>query len=133
MLLLVLLVQRNRRTTVSGSAPLPALAFGASLQTVRDATAQPVPSVVSSCIRVLRQVGMDVEGIFRVPGSQSQVDELKTGFERGVNPLSEGLPPHIMPEAVAGESLEIVSQAASVNRRTLWAGCWHMANPEWDG
>lgn len=96
-------MQRTRRATGSQSTLIPHLKFGASLDAVQAATGKPVPTVVTSCIQTIRAVGLDVEGIFRVPGSQSQVDELKQGFERALNPLGEGLPPHIQPEAVAGE------------------------------
>ncbi|XP_075691575.1 rho GTPase-activating protein 4 isoform X2 [Rhinoderma darwinii] len=46
-----------------------------------------IPRVVSSCIRFINLHGLQHEGIFRVPGSQAQVNEIRSAFERGEDPL----------------------------------------------
>ncbi|KAM3911917.1 rho GTPase-activating protein 4 isoform 2-T2 [Leptodactylus fuscus] len=46
-----------------------------------------IPRVVSSCIRFINLHGLQHEGIFRVPGSQVQVNEIRSAFERGEDPL----------------------------------------------
>eukprot|EP00049_Salpingoeca_infusionum_P000429 m.39909 g.39909 ORF g.39909 m.39909 type:complete len:1225 (-) comp10365_c0_seq4:3299-6973(-) len=86
----------------SRQAPPEVYAFGCSLEVFAEATGQDVPPLVSSCVRVLRHNALDEEGLFRVPGSSTQIDELKSAFESGNDPLKDGLPPHIHPEAVAG-------------------------------
>jgi len=39
--------------------------------------------VIKSCIRVLNLYGMHHQGIFRIPGSQVEINDLKTAFEKG--------------------------------------------------
>lgn len=42
-----------------------------------------VPAVVTECISEIEARGLTSEGIYRVPGSQDQVEALKLAFERG--------------------------------------------------
>uniref|UniRef100_A0A8C7YHE6 Rho GTPase activating protein 4 n=1 Tax=Oryzias sinensis TaxID=183150 RepID=A0A8C7YHE6_9TELE len=51
---------------------------------------QQIPVVVESCIRFINLHGLHHEGIFRVPGSQREVNLIRDAFERGEDPLSEG-------------------------------------------
>ncbi|XP_028265950.1 SLIT-ROBO Rho GTPase-activating protein 3-like [Parambassis ranga] len=54
-----------------------------------QASGQQIPFVVQSCIRFINLNGLHHEGIFRVPGSQVEVNNLKDAFERGEDPLAE--------------------------------------------
>uniref|UniRef100_A0A8C5QSQ7 Rho GTPase activating protein 4 n=1 Tax=Leptobrachium leishanense TaxID=445787 RepID=A0A8C5QSQ7_9ANUR len=60
-----------------------------------------IPRVVSSCIRFINLHGLQHEGIFRVPGSQVQVNEIRSAFERGEDPLDDGYTGHDV-DSVAG-------------------------------
>jgi len=50
----------------------------------QQATSQEIPTVIKSCIRVLNLYGMHHQGIFRIPGSQVEINDLKNSFEKGV-------------------------------------------------
>ncbi|XP_061830058.1 SLIT-ROBO Rho GTPase-activating protein 3-like isoform X3 [Nerophis lumbriciformis] len=54
-----------------------------------QSTGQQIPVVVESCIRFINLHGLHHEGIFRVPGSQREVNLIKDAFERGEDPLSD--------------------------------------------
>ncbi|XP_053328345.1 rho GTPase-activating protein 4 isoform X1 [Spea bombifrons] len=48
-----------------------------------QSSGESIPRVVSSCIRFINLHGLQHEGIFRVPGSQAQVNEIRSAFEKG--------------------------------------------------
>ncbi|XP_064154858.1 SLIT-ROBO Rho GTPase-activating protein 3 isoform X2 [Anguilla rostrata] len=50
---------------------------------------QAIPLVVESCIRYINLYGLQQQGIFRVPGSQVEVNDIKNSFERGEDPLTD--------------------------------------------
>lgn len=54
-----------------------------------QSTGQQIPVVVESCIRFINLHGLHHEGIFRVPGSQREVNHIRDAFERGEDPLSD--------------------------------------------
>ncbi|XP_061536754.1 SLIT-ROBO Rho GTPase-activating protein 3-like isoform X5 [Phycodurus eques] len=54
-----------------------------------QSSGQQIPVVVESCIRFINLHGLHHEGIFRVPGSQREVNLIKDAFERGEDPLSD--------------------------------------------
>uniref|UniRef100_A0A1A7Z415 Rho GTPase activating protein 4 n=1 Tax=Iconisemion striatum TaxID=60296 RepID=A0A1A7Z415_9TELE len=54
-----------------------------------QSSGQQIPVVVESCIRFINLHGLHHEGIFRVPGSQREVNLLRDAFERGEDPLSD--------------------------------------------
>ncbi|XP_062247162.1 SLIT-ROBO Rho GTPase-activating protein 3 isoform X3 [Platichthys flesus] len=54
-----------------------------------QSSGQQIPVVVESCIRFINLHGLHHEGIFRVPGSQREVNLLRDSFERGEDPLSD--------------------------------------------
>lgn len=62
---------------------------------------QAIPLVVESCIRFISRHGMQHEGIFRVSGSQVEVNDIKNAFERGEDPLAGDQNDHDM-DSVAG-------------------------------
>ncbi|XP_048860228.1 SLIT-ROBO Rho GTPase-activating protein 2 isoform X2 [Brienomyrus brachyistius] len=49
---------------------------------------QVIPLMVESCIRFISRHGLQHEGIFRVNGSQVEVNDIKNAFERGEDPLA---------------------------------------------
>ncbi|XP_075898938.1 SLIT-ROBO Rho GTPase-activating protein 1 isoform X2 [Nelusetta ayraudi] len=50
---------------------------------------QIIPRVVESCIRYINLYGLQHQGIFRVSGSQLEVNDIKNSFERGNDPLTD--------------------------------------------
>uniref|UniRef100_A0A8C9YI27 SLIT-ROBO Rho GTPase activating protein 1 n=1 Tax=Sander lucioperca TaxID=283035 RepID=A0A8C9YI27_SANLU len=50
---------------------------------------QAIPRVVESCIRCINLYGLQHQGIFRVSGSQLEVNDIKNSFERGNDPLAD--------------------------------------------
>ncbi|XP_072512569.1 SLIT-ROBO Rho GTPase-activating protein 3 isoform X3 [Salminus brasiliensis] len=54
-----------------------------------QSSGQQIPLVVESCIRFINLHGLHHEGIFRVPGSQSEVNHIRDAFERGEDPLTD--------------------------------------------
>nr|XP_047926791.1 SLIT-ROBO Rho GTPase-activating protein 2 isoform X5 [Anser cygnoides] len=78
------------------------LASGRRSSTIRkqDST-QAIPLVVESCIRFISRHGLQHEGIFRVSGSQVEVNDIKNAFERGEDPLAGDQNDHDM-DSIAG-------------------------------
>ncbi|KAF4078675.1 hypothetical protein AMELA_G00201500 [Ameiurus melas] len=64
-------------------------AFSQDLLTYIQASGEPIPLVVESCIRFINLHGLHHEGIFRVSGSQLEVNRLRDLFEKGDDPLAE--------------------------------------------
>nr|XP_057943556.1 SLIT-ROBO Rho GTPase-activating protein 1 isoform X2 [Doryrhamphus excisus] len=50
---------------------------------------QAIPRVVESCVRYINLYGLQHQGIFRVSGSQLEVNDIKNSFERGNDPLTD--------------------------------------------
>ncbi|MEQ2279979.1 hypothetical protein AMECASPLE_014844, partial [Ameca splendens] len=63
--------------------------FSGDMLSFIKASGQQIPNIVESCIRFINLYGLHHEGIFRVPGSQMEVNGLRDAFERGEDPLSE--------------------------------------------
>ncbi|GLD46040.1 SLIT-ROBO Rho GTPase-activating protein 3-like protein [Lates japonicus] len=63
--------------------------FSGDMLAFIQASGQQIPVVVESCIRYINLNGLHHEGIFRVPGSQMEVNNLRDAFERGEDPLAE--------------------------------------------
>uniref|UniRef100_A0AAY4BZU2 SLIT-ROBO Rho GTPase activating protein 1b n=1 Tax=Denticeps clupeoides TaxID=299321 RepID=A0AAY4BZU2_9TELE len=53
-------------------------------------TGKIIPLIVESCIRYINLHGLQHQGIFRVSGSQVEVNDIKNSFERGNDPLVDG-------------------------------------------
>uniref|UniRef100_A0A9J8DKG0 Rho GTPase activating protein 4a n=1 Tax=Cyprinus carpio carpio TaxID=630221 RepID=A0A9J8DKG0_CYPCA len=64
--------------------------FNGDLLSYIQASGQLIPAVVESCIRFINLNGLHHEGLFRVPGSQTEVNQLKDAFEKGDDPLADG-------------------------------------------
>ncbi|XP_051906988.1 SLIT-ROBO Rho GTPase-activating protein 3 isoform X3 [Hippocampus zosterae] len=63
--------------------------FSTDILSYIQSSGQQIPVVVESCIRFINLHGLHHEGIFRVPGSQREVNLIKDAFERGEDPLSD--------------------------------------------
>lgn len=78
------------------------LAFGGTLVDCAAGSGLPVPLLVSSCIKALSEdKAIREEGLFRVPGGNAEITDLKNAFERGDDPLVGGAAGHD-PNAIAG-------------------------------
>ncbi|XP_036386194.1 SLIT-ROBO Rho GTPase-activating protein 2 isoform X1 [Megalops cyprinoides] len=78
------------------------LASGRRSSTVRKQdSSQVIPLMVESCIRFISRHGLHHEGIFRVSGSQVEVNDIKNAFERGEDPLAGDQNDHDM-DSIAG-------------------------------
>uniref|UniRef100_A0A8C1WY73 SLIT-ROBO Rho GTPase-activating protein 2 n=1 Tax=Cyprinus carpio TaxID=7962 RepID=A0A8C1WY73_CYPCA len=64
-------------------------------------SSQIIPLMVESCIRFISRHGLHHEGIFRVSGSQVEVNDIKNAFERGEDPLAGDQNDHDM-DSIAG-------------------------------
>ncbi|KAK5941570.1 Rho-type gtpase-activating protein [Knufia obscura] len=62
----------------NGNIPL----FGTDLETRAEFEKSSIPGIVKRCIAEVEARGMDVEGIYRKSGGNSQVQQVKEGFER---------------------------------------------------
>ncbi|PIO29624.1 hypothetical protein AB205_0108180, partial [Aquarana catesbeiana] len=63
--------------------------FNGNMELFIKDSGQAIPLVVESCIRYINLYGLQQQGIFRVPGSQVEVNDIKNSFERGEDPLVE--------------------------------------------
>uniref|UniRef100_A0A3Q2D5A6 SLIT-ROBO Rho GTPase-activating protein 1 n=1 Tax=Cyprinodon variegatus TaxID=28743 RepID=A0A3Q2D5A6_CYPVA len=61
--------------------------FNGNLESFIKDSGQAIPRVVESCIRYINLYGLQHQGIFRVSGSQLEVNDIKNSFERGNDPL----------------------------------------------
>uniref|UniRef100_A0A4W5QUZ9 SLIT-ROBO Rho GTPase activating protein 3 n=1 Tax=Hucho hucho TaxID=62062 RepID=A0A4W5QUZ9_9TELE len=92
-----------KQTLGEGKAPRvshPCFALTIAMICSQD-SGQPIPLVVESCIRHINLYGLQQQGIFRVPGSQVEVNDIKNSFERGEDPLIEDQNEHDI-NSVAG-------------------------------
>ncbi|KAM9754928.1 SLIT-ROBO Rho GTPase-activating protein 1 isoform 1-T1 [Menidia menidia] len=63
--------------------------FNGNLESFIKDSGQVIPRVVESCIRYINLYGLQHQGIFRVSGSQLEVNDIKNSFERGNDPLTD--------------------------------------------
>ncbi|XP_029465459.1 rho GTPase-activating protein 4 [Rhinatrema bivittatum] len=75
--------------------------FNGDLEKFIQSSGQRIPLVMESCIRFINLHGLQHEGIFRVSGSQIQVNEIRDTFEMGEDPLLNGFSEHDV-DSVAG-------------------------------
>ncbi|OAA67725.1 Rho GTPase activator Rga [Akanthomyces lecanii RCEF 1005] len=64
------------------SAEPPTTLFGSELTERAEHERRQIPSVVTRCIEEVELRGMDQEGIYRKTGGNSQVNQIKEGFEK---------------------------------------------------
>ncbi|XP_031178980.1 SLIT-ROBO Rho GTPase-activating protein 2 isoform X2 [Sander lucioperca] len=67
----------------------------------KQESGEAIPLMVKSCIRFISRHGLQHEGIFRVSGSQVEVNDIKNAFERGEDPLAGDQNDHDM-DSIAG-------------------------------
>ncbi|NXM57667.1 SRGP2 protein, partial [Illadopsis cleaveri] len=92
-----------QKTLGERAGPAPSWAVsGAELDSPQLVdSSQAIPLVVESCIRFISRHGLQHEGIFRVSGSQVEVNDIKNAFERGEDPLAGDQNDHDM-DSIAG-------------------------------
>ena len=61
--------------------------FGGKLTEYINATKQEIPQIITSCIKAINRLGLHNQGIFRIPGSQLEINQFKEAFEKGEDPL----------------------------------------------
>ncbi|KAF2366812.1 SH3 domain [Trinorchestia longiramus] len=77
--------RRIGRTRLMGQPKL----FGGSLEEYLEATHQDIPLILRSCIRVINLYGLHHQGIFRVSGSQLEINNFRESFEKMEDPLAD--------------------------------------------
>ncbi|XP_072512533.1 rho GTPase-activating protein 4a isoform X2 [Salminus brasiliensis] len=79
-------VRQKKNQTASQISQKP---FSGDMLSYIQASGHPIPLVVESCIRFINLNGLHHEGIFRVPGSQLEINQLRDAFENGDDPLAD--------------------------------------------
>uniref|UniRef100_A0A8C5EE69 SLIT-ROBO Rho GTPase-activating protein 1 n=1 Tax=Gouania willdenowi TaxID=441366 RepID=A0A8C5EE69_GOUWI len=96
---------RNLITKLEAKHDLIEKTLGESQKTdcclARLESSEAIPLMVKSCIRFISCHGLQHEGIFRVSGSQVEVNDIKNAFERGEDPLAGDQNDHDM-DSIAG-------------------------------
>jgi hypothetical protein len=66
--------------------PQPAInpVFGITLEDLFHRDGSPVPMVVYQCIQAVDLFGLEVEGIYRIPGTSSHIQQMKALFDSGM-------------------------------------------------
>ena len=77
--------KRIGRTLIGGAPKL----FGGSLEEYLDTSHQDIPQIIKSCVRIINLYGLHHQGIFRVSGSQAEINNFRESFERGEDPLAD--------------------------------------------
>uniref|UniRef100_A0A3Q3XMB0 SLIT-ROBO Rho GTPase-activating protein 1 n=1 Tax=Mola mola TaxID=94237 RepID=A0A3Q3XMB0_MOLML len=78
-----------KRTIGEGTVLTNLLRGRRNSHTRHQDSGQAIPRVVESCIRYINLYGLQHQGIFRVSGSQLEVNDIKNSFERGNDPLTD--------------------------------------------
>jgi Rho GTPase-activating protein RGD1 len=75
----------NTAAPSSFPADLPPLrpVFGVSLRTLFERDGLAVPMIVYQCIQAVDLYGLEVEGIYRVSGTNSHVQKIRAMFDNG--------------------------------------------------
>ncbi|KAI2465087.1 RhoGAP-domain-containing protein [Annulohypoxylon bovei var. microspora] len=72
-------------TTTPAVAELPSVLFGSDLSERADFERRQIPCVVTRCIEEVELRGMDMEGIYRKTGGNSQTKAIQEGFDKNEN------------------------------------------------
>nr|XP_054749801.1 SLIT-ROBO Rho GTPase-activating protein 1-like [Lytechinus pictus] len=75
----------GRLTERPGSVYMPL--FGADLQKYLESGQYEIPPIVLSCIDFISVYGLNHHGIFRLPGSHLEINDMKEKFEKGQDPI----------------------------------------------
>eukprot|EP00096_Caligus_rogercresseyi_P000876 TRINITY_DN1143_c0_g1_i7.p1 TRINITY_DN1143_c0_g1~~TRINITY_DN1143_c0_g1_i7.p1 ORF type:complete len:1149 (+),score=380.76 TRINITY_DN1143_c0_g1_i7:406-3852(+) len=79
---------RRRRIGKTPRQGQPKL-FGGSLEEFLEESNEDIPLIIRSCVRVINIYGLHHHGIFRVSGSQVEINNFRDAFERGDDPLAD--------------------------------------------
>uniref|UniRef100_A0A8C2PP71 Rho GTPase activating protein 4b n=1 Tax=Cyprinus carpio TaxID=7962 RepID=A0A8C2PP71_CYPCA len=82
-------LQAKHDLVKEGHRTMCIIVFPISLHSFYQSSGQQIPLVVESCIRFINLHGLHHEGIFRVPGSQTEVNHIRDAFETGEDPLTD--------------------------------------------
>jgi len=77
--------RRIGRTLIGGQPKL----FGGSLEEYLESSHQDIPQIIKSCVRIINLYGLHHQGIFRVSGSQVEINNFREAFEKGDDPLAD--------------------------------------------
>jgi len=77
--------RRIGRTLIGGQPKL----FGGSLEEYLESSHQDIPQIIKSCVRIINLYGLHHQGIFRVSGSQVEINNFRETFEKGEDPLAD--------------------------------------------
>lgn len=58
--------------------------FGVSLDRLLERDGSAVPIIVYQCIQAVDLYGLEVEGIYRIPGQKPHIERLKSTFDHGM-------------------------------------------------
>ena len=86
--------QQTSGVLYNSSQPPVNPVFGVTLEDLFRRDGSPVPMVVYQCIQAVDLYGLEVEGIYRIPGTSSHIQQMKALFDSGmlfVQCLSERL------------------------------------------
>lgn len=76
--------QQTSGVMYSHSQPPVNPVFGITLEDLFHRDGSPVPMVVYQCIQAVDLFGLEVEGIYRIPGTSSHIQQLKALFDSGM-------------------------------------------------
>jgi hypothetical protein len=77
--------QQSSGVLYNNSSSQPPLnpVFGLTLEDLFRRDGSPVPMVVYQCIQAVDLFGLEVEGIYRIPGTSSHIQQMKALFDSG--------------------------------------------------
>jgi hypothetical protein len=67
----------------TGSNTNPNPVFGIDLNTLMTRDQQEVPWILRKCAEAVEMYGLNVVGIYRLSGTNSQIQKVKAAFDRG--------------------------------------------------
>lgn len=75
--------QQSSGVLYNNSQPPINPVFGLTLEDLFRRDGSPVPMVVYQCIQAVDLFGLEVEGIYRIPGTSSHIQQMKALFDSG--------------------------------------------------
>lgn len=75
-------------STILNSVQEKTKVFGCNLEKYLMITGREIPEVVESCVKFIKRFGLDHQGIFRLSGSATEINDMKQLFENGRDPLA---------------------------------------------
>ena len=76
--------QQTSGVLYNSSQPPVNPVFGVTLEELFRRDGSPVPMVVYQCIQAVDLYGLEVEGIYRIPGTSSHIQQMKALFDSGM-------------------------------------------------